>query len=134
MQLSRLSRLPALLVLALLALGLAACSDSPAKIHKDQISAMEEVTQILEKVADGSLSSADAAAKIGELDTKFDKLKARAEKLGLEKMKEKPEKEMQEKMGKAVRDMMGAMVKVQTSGRGTKELTDAITNMGTTEP
>lgn len=129
-----LTRLSALVVLALLSLGLGACSDSPAKLYNDQISAMEEITGILEKVADGSLSSADAATKIAELDAKFDKLKARAEKLGADKMKENPKKELQEKMGKAVRDMMGAMVKVQRSGRGTKELTDAITNMGTTEP
>ena len=129
-----LSQLSAFLVLTLLALGLGACSDSPAKVYKDQISAMEEVIDTLEKVADGSLSSAAAAAKIGELDVRFDKLKARAEKLGVDKMKEKPEKEMQEKMGKAVRDMMGAVVKVQTSGRGTKELLDAITKMGSTEP
>jgi hypothetical protein len=129
-------RLPSFLrwfAIALLGLSLTGCADSPEKVMDDQISAMEDLTGIVEKVADGSLASSEAAKEIAEVRKRTENLRARAEKLGDKLTTAKPDKNQQEKMKSAMREMFGAMAKLQTSGRATKELRDALDKIGTKE-
>lgn len=123
------TRLSALFLVAILAIGLVGCADSQKKAVNDMLSTMDEATKILEKVADGSLSSADASAKFEKMEEKYKSIQTRLEKFKDEKMSKQDEKELEEKMKKIMGDMMAAMVKVQASGRGTKELVNAFGKM-----
>lgn len=94
---------------------------------------MEDATEILNKVADGSMSSSDATKKINALGEKAEKLRKRSETvmkdISPEEQKALSEK-YEEKTMKAFREFMQASLKIQQSGRGTKELLDALERIG----
>lgn len=120
------------LLIPFAALLLASCGDSHDKLMKDQLAWTNEVSEVLNQVADGSLSSADAAEKIRELGTKGEDFMERKEALYQDASKEKIQataEKYREEMTGAVQGMMEAMKNVVTSGRMTRELQDALANM-----
>lgn len=58
----------------LLALLLVSCSDSPDKLANDQIAYMEEMTELVHDIADGKISSSEAAKEIKEWGEKGEKI------------------------------------------------------------
>lgn len=120
------------LLIALAALFLVSCGDSHDKLMRDQLAWTNEVSEVLNQVADGSLSSADAAEKIRELGTKGEDFMERKEALYQDASKEKIQataEKYRDEMTEAVQGMMKAMQNVVTSGRMTRELQDALANM-----
>lgn len=119
-------------LLALSALVLTSCGDSHDKLMKDQISWMNETTAILEKVAAGSMSSADAAGKIKKLGEDAEEFMRRKETLNKgmppEKLQELATK-YREETGQAFKEYMIAIEKASRSGRMTQEIGEAIENM-----
>lgn len=117
------------------ALVLSSCGDSHDKLAKDQITWMEDMTEIFNGVADGDLSSSQAADKIRSLGKEGEEFMARQEKLNqgtskeeLEKIRQKHSKEFQV----AFKNYMKAVQKLTQSGRMTKELSDVVQNMKST--
>lgn len=118
--------------IALSALIFSSCGDSHDKLMKDQVSWMNETTGILNKVAEGSMSPADASNKIKKLGEDAEEFMKRKEVLNkdltVEKMRELA-KEHQEETSQAFMEYMKAAERLSRSGRMTKELGEAIANM-----
>jgi hypothetical protein len=123
-------KLAPVLCLALLA---PACSDSHDKVMKDQIEMMNEVSSILEKVADGSLSSEKAAKKFAAWKEKGQALEKRKAALDSDpssaEVGELVDK-YQDQALEATTRMMNSMQKVHASGRLTPELGKAVSDFG----
>lgn len=120
-------------VLAAALLGLlSSCGDSHEKLVKDQLSYMDEMTSIIIGVADGKLSSAEAAKEIKKWGKKGAEIKERQQafidKNETEKFMAVAEKHSEETM-KATQDFMEALLKLQQSGRLTPEIQEAIENV-----
>ncbi|MFK7909086.1 MAG: hypothetical protein AB8F34_00635 [Akkermansiaceae bacterium] len=111
----------------------ASCSDSPKKLADDQISYMEEMTELINDIADGKVSSAEGAEQIKEWGKKGDKIQERIKALReggtSEEEFTKASKEFEKRSGKAVKAYFDAISKLQKSGRATKELQDAMMNV-----
>lgn len=108
---------------------LSSCGDNPDKLMKEQISWMKDVTKVLNKVADGNLSPAQAAEKIDQLGRAADKIKKRQAVLFEDLSPEESYAIMHEYTGEtseAMQKFMEAMQKVVSSGRMTKKLSEAI--------
>lgn len=118
--------------IAFSALFLSSCGDSHDKLMKDQVAWMNETTEILNQVADGSMSSADASSKIKKLGEDADEFMRRKEVLNKdltpERMRELV-KEHQQETSQAFGEYLKAVEKLSRSGRMTKELGEAISNM-----
>lgn len=98
----------------------------------DQISWMEEITTILNKVADGGLSSSDAVAQLKELNVEADKFAVRKVKLDADMTADDLMKQLDKYKGDfagTFKEFMLAADKLSKSGRMTQELSDAIQNM-----
>lgn len=120
------------LIILLSPFFLTSCGDSNEKLAEDQLEYIDEMTEILNKVSDGSLSSAEAAKKIKAHGKKGDDLMERKEKLkkDLTPADEKAlMKKYEDKSMKSFQNFMKAVTKLSESGRMTKELSDAIENM-----
>jgi len=109
------------------------CSDSPEKLVEDQISYMEELTEIIDDIAEGELSSADGAKKIKKWGEKGDELQERIKKLrkgehSTEDLMAAAEKH-KDRNKKAMKTYFAALQKLQESGRMTKEVQDAMLNV-----
>lgn len=120
------------LLLLPLVILLVSCGDSRQQLMDDQFKAIDEITSILEDVADGDLSSADAAKEIEKWGEKMEEIQKRKEALGTELSPEE-QKELVEayadRSTASVQKMMTAMRKLQESGRMTQELQDAMVNV-----
>lgn len=110
-----------------------ACGGSKDKLMKDQIACMNDISAIVENVANGSLSPADAAKKVKKWDEEGERIRRRklllfdsATPAELKAVTEKHEKAAME----AAARRMGAMQKLQQSGRASRELTDAVIRIG----
>lgn len=105
--------------------------DSPKKVMEDQITYLEAMTTVLEKVADGDDAS-QAADKMGELGRAGDTLYARRDKL-FKKLSsadlQELVKEHQNGLTNATMKMTLAIKKLQESGNATDELINAVMNM-----
>lgn len=120
------------LLALLLMISLSACGDSHDRLMKDQIAYMDRITGVLQKVADGSMSSAEAAGKIKELGKQGDEFMERKARLNrdaspeeLQAVVEKYSKES----GETLMRYLEALEKLSGSGRLTRELSEAIANM-----
>jgi len=117
---------------AVIAAAVLVSCDSQDKLMKDQLAWTNDVTEVLNSVADGSLDASDAAKKIRKLREKGEDFMRRKEVLNKDLTAEDA-RQIAEKyrkdMGKAIQDMMNAMAKVATSGHMTTELQDALLNM-----
>lgn len=114
----------------LLVFSLGGCTDSPEKVIDDQIAVIEELTEIIDRVADGSLAQADAVKRMSEVEKRLAKVRERAAGLGPEMSLVKPAQQRDEKLRQALRGMVGAMAKLQKSGRATPEITAAVAKLG----
>lgn len=123
-----------LITVGLLSVVMSSCGDSHDKLMNDQVSWMEEMTETLNGVADGTLSSSEAAERLEALGREGEEFVARKQKLNEgaspEEMIEVAKKHSEE-VGKAFQDYMEAMTKLSASGRMTRELSEAIANMKT---
>jgi hypothetical protein len=120
--------LPALLAACLLA----ACGDSQEKLMEDQLDYLDEITAIVEEVADGSLSSSEAAAEIREWAEKGEALQRRKAALRKELTADELQaltRQYSQRSMEAVRDMMAAMGRLEQSGRMTAELGEALSSV-----
>lgn len=111
---------------------LVSCGDNHDKLMKDQLAWTNEVSEVLNQVADGSLSSSDAVEKIKKLGKEGEEFVKRKEALNKDVDKEEVQavaEKYRDEMTEAVQGMMKAMMKVVSSGRMTEELQDAMTNM-----
>lgn len=119
-------------LLVVCSFALVSCGDSHEKIMKDQIGWMEDLTEVIEGVSEGDISSSEAAAKIEKLGEKADKLAERRSELDQELTPEEA-RGLTEKYGEesseAFKNYMSAVQELMTSGRATGELIAAITNM-----
>jgi len=108
------------------------CRDTPVKVQEDRVEYMEDFTKIINKVADGSMSSSDAAKKIKAHGKKGEELLKRTEAsvkdLSPEQRKALEDKYVEKHM-KAFKEYVQAVEKLKQSGRATQELADAIENM-----
>lgn len=123
---------PRLILLLLAALFTVSCSDNHDKLMKDQIDYLGEMTEVLNKVADGDLSSSEGAEKIKALGKKGDEFMERKKVLNEDLSPEEGEKLMkkyQDESMAAFKEYMAAVQKLAKSGRMTQELTEAIENM-----
>ncbi len=121
-----------ILILLLSPFLFTSCGDSNEKLIKDQIEYIDDMTEILNKVSDGSLSSSEAAEKIKAHGKKGDEIMKRKEKLLKEmtpELEAELKKKYEEKTKQSVEKFMEAVIKLGQSGRATKELSDAIENM-----
>lgn len=122
-----------LVLLLCVSLSVTSCGDSHDKLMRDQIAYMDEMSTILEKVADGSMSSADATRKLEKWNEKGAAIKVRKTTLNAKATPEQLEalgKKYQEEAMKSAGRMMASMQKLQTSGRLTPELARAASNLG----
>ena len=112
--------------------ALTSCSDSPEKIADDQISYLKELTEILDGIAEGEISSSDGAKKIQKWGKKGNKIqeriKALKEKYSDEELQDIDDKYKTE-MRDAFKKLMATIVKLQKSGRMTQEIKDAMENV-----
>ena len=127
------NKLSQLSLLLLSFIALTSCSDSLEKLTEDQIEYMEEITEIINKTADGDLSSSEAAEEIRDWGEKGSELKDRAIALREEMSEEELEIEAKklaedygERQMKAFTNYMQAVKRLEKSGRMTQEITDAI--------
>jgi len=111
---------------------LVSCGDSRDKLVKDQLAWTNEVSEVLNKVADGKLSSSEAAEKIRKLGKQGDEFMKRKEVL-YKDIKPEEVRELTEKykdeLSESVKGLMNAMQNVVKSGRMTEELQEAMVNM-----
>ena len=108
------------------------CGDSHDKLMNDQVSWIENMTDILTKVADGKISSSEAVTKLEKLNEVADKIAERKVKLNAEmsakKLQSQGEK-YKEKLSSAFKEYMTAVSNLRSSGRMTQELANALQNM-----
>ena len=98
----------------------------------DQLDWMEEMTEIINEVADGDLSSSDAAAKIKKLGKEGDDFMKRKEALNKDRSSEdlaELQKKYGKRSGEATMNFIKAIQKLKQSGRATNELSEAMQNM-----
>ena len=108
------------------------CGDSHEKLADDQLSYIEDLTEIMEDVADGKLSSSEAAEEIKDWGKKGDKLIERKKALNDAATEEELKvlaKKYEKRSMDAMKDYMAALQKLQKSGRMTKEVQEAIMNV-----
>jgi len=113
---------------------LSSCGDSPDKLMDDQVSWIKEMTDTLNDVADGKISSSKATQKIktlGKQGEKFVERKTALNKSASPEQLVEAAKEHSKETGQAFRGYMEAVSKLSASGRMTRELADAIENMKT---
>lgn len=111
---------------------LVSCGDNHDKLMKDQLAWTNEVSEVLNQVADGSLSSSEAAEQLKELGKQGEEFVERKEALYQDANKEEIQavaEKYREEMTEAMKGMMQAMQKVVTSGRMTRELQQAMVKM-----
>lgn len=108
------------------------CGDSHEKLVKDQMNYMDEITSIIIGVADGKVSSAEAAKEIKKWGKKGEDIKKRQQAFiddnqadDFQKVAEKHSAELM----KATENFMTALMKLQQSGRLTPEIQQAIENV-----
>ncbi len=108
------------------------CGDSHEKLMDDQLSYIEEMTDIIDDVAEGKLSSSQGAEEIKEWGKKGAKLMERKKALN-EEMSEEDLKALTKKYEKRSQETMKAYMKaiqkLHKSGRMTKELQEAMFNV-----
>lgn len=111
---------------------LSSCGDSHDKLMDDQVSWIQEMTDTLNGVAEGKISSSEASQKIktlGKQGEKFvERKKALNKTVSPEQLMEVAKKHSKE-TGQAYKGYMEAVSKLSASGRMTQELADAIENM-----
>lgn len=109
------------------------CSDTPEKLVEDQVSYMEELTEIIDDVAEGKLSSSEGAEKIKKWGKKGNKIQERIKELRKEENATeeftKAGEKHKERSKKAMKAYFAAIKKLQKSGRMTKELQEAMLNV-----
>lgn len=110
-------------------LTLASCGDSQEKLVDDQIDWMEEITAVFNGVADGSLSSEDAAEQIRDLGKEGEEFMKRKAEL----FKDATPEDLKDlisgnaaEAAKASQEMFQAMQKAVDSGRLTEEISEAM--------
>lgn len=111
---------------------LPSCGDNHDKLMKDQIAWMEDMTAVFNSVADGSLSSSEAAERIKELGKDGEDFMNRKAVLNKDLSPEDTQKLMDKyssELSTALKNYMTAMQNVVKSGRMTKELSEAVENM-----
>ncbi len=114
---------------ALASLFLFSCGDSFEKLAKDQISLQDDITEVLNDVADGDLTSSEAAAKLGELVEKGKDISERKLALVKDLTGEEIEeiaKETRRKVLKANVEYSEALGNVVKSGKLTPELLNSL--------
>lgn len=121
-------------IIAVLFLSLFAtsCGDSHDKLMNDQISWIEDITDILNDVADGTISSSDAATKLEKLNEVADKIAERKVKLNVDMSPEELQKQAEkykDELSNSFKEYIAALSKLRNSGRLTQELTNALQNM-----
>lgn len=92
---------------------------------------MEELTEIIDDIAEGKLSSADGAKKIKKWGKKGAEIQERIKKLRQEESTESftdAGKKHEDRSRQAMKDYFAAIQKLQKSGRMTKEIQDAMLN------
>lgn len=125
-------KIKALIAVCVCSLFFSSCGDSHDKLMSDQISWMGKITTILNKVADGDLSSSDATAQLNELNEEADKFAERRVKLDADMTADDLLKQVDKYKGELTgtfKEFMAAADKLSKSGRMTQELSDAIENM-----
>lgn len=112
------------------------CSDSLESLAEDKIDYLEEMTEIINKTADGDLSSSEAAQQIREWGKKGQDLQERTKALmkdmseeALKKESEAIAKEYGERQMQAFNNLMKAFQRLEQSGRATKEIKEAMENV-----
>ena len=119
-------------IISILVFG--SCGDSHEKLMKDQIDWMEEMTGVVNEVADGKLSSSEAADRIGELGKEGGRIFERKAALNKDLSPEKAQ-ELLKSHGKesiaALQNYMKAVQRLSTSGRMTREVASALENIKT---
>jgi len=126
---SILTRIAAVLLVAVLPFALTGCGDSHEKAAGDMVSLMNRLADTLDTVKDKA--SAEAAKdKLKAIGTEMKEMKARMDKLG--KPSEAKEKELKEKYEKeltaATTRIMGASMKIAAAGPEAAEILKDVMN------
>lgn len=114
------------------ALCFSSCSDSRDSLMQDQVGYINGMAEVLEEVADGSMSSADAADKFADYKKEGDDIMKRKEEL-MKDLSVEEGKALMEKYSKEITETfkryMNAVQSLEKSGRATQELLDAVSNL-----
>jgi len=121
-----------ILISATALFSLSSCGDSRDKLMQDQVDMLNDMAEVVEEVADGSLSSSEAAEKFADFKKEGADIMER-KKVLMKDISDEEGKELREKYskdsGKAMMRYMEAVEKLGKSGRMTKELQEAVENL-----
>lgn len=112
--------------------SLSSCGDSGDKLMEDQLDYLNEMSEIIEEVADGSMSSADASEKFAGMkeagDEFMERKKVLFKDISPEEVKAITEK-YSKRSGESMMRYMKALEALRKSGRMTEELRKAVENI-----
>lgn len=121
-----------IIISAIALFSLSSCGDSRDKLMQDQVDMLNDMAEVVEDVAEGNMSSAEAAEKFAEFKKDgadiMERKKALMKDITAEEGNELREKYSKES-GKAMMRYVEAVKKLGKSGRMTKELQDAVENL-----
>ena len=118
-----------LFISALVLFSFSSCADSRDKLMQDQVDYLNEMAEVIEGVADGTISSAEATEKFSEMKKTGDEFMERKKEL-YKGISAEDGKALAEKFNKPAAEAFGrymkALEKLRKSGRMTQELREAV--------